>query len=138
MNFSPYVSYPATERLSLAVGISAGYGAIYSPYFYQSEQGTNKLMPMTRAYIFASGNYMINKKFILTGSAYKGINTVPNLNRQQVSADYNFSGASVGFNYKIAPGFTFGAEININSRGTYPWGMNSSVPGNVYYNPYGW
>jgi hypothetical protein len=136
MYFSPYLSYPLTNRLSLYAGVTAGYGSLYSPYF-MNEKGSVKLQPMTQFYLFAASSYQVNQKLTVTGTAYKNINTIPNLYKEKVNANYSASGVSVGFNYKIAPGLSFGAQIRIDSHNSYPYGLNSGYPGNGFYNP-GW
>lgn len=138
MYFSPYMSYPVTDKFKVFAGVTAGYSAFY-PVNKSNETNSGKLMPMTQFYLFTAGNYQVNQKLTVTGSAYKQINTMPN-DKQKVTANYSNSGVSVGFNYKFAPGFSFGAQIRVDSRNSSPWGIGSSgYPGNNSFNsPYVW
>lgn len=134
MSISPYVSYPVTNRFYLNAGISAGFGNIYLPYYYTGEQ--SQMLPMTQMFIYASGNYIVNEKLTISGSAYKRIVDVKNPNGSlHPTTSLDYQGVSVGFNYQITKNISFGAQIHFdspsNSNSLYsPYGY--SAP------PYGW
>jgi hypothetical protein len=134
MSLSPHIIYPVTDKFYLNAGISAGFGNMYLPYYITGEE--SQMLPMTQMFIHASGNYVVNNKLTVSGSAYKRIVDVKNPNSSlQPSTSIDYQGLSVGFNYKITDNISFGAQIHFNSPSNYnslysPYGY--SVP------PYGW
>lgn len=137
-SLTPHVTYPVTDRFYLQAGISAGIGNVYNPFMYSSEEQP-AMMPMTRMFLYASGNYKASEKLVITGSAYKYIMDVknPNSSYNPTQSSYNFQGVSIGFNYKITDNLSFGAQFHFDTPNT----QNSlySPLGNSYYAPtYGW
>ncbi len=128
LSFTPHVTYPVTDKFFLQAGVSLGMGNVYNPFLKVSGE-QNAMLPMTRMFLYASGNYMATEKLVITGSAYKYIMDVKNPNSSynpaQLSSDYQ--GVSIGFNYKITDNFSFGAQLHFDTPNT----------SNSYYNPMG-
>lgn len=137
-SLTPKVIYPLSERFWLEAGVQAGYGQFMVQE--NTENGTQfKMLPMTQLFIYASGNYKVNEKLVVTGSAYRQVLNNSNSNQQAVISNYINNGISVGFNYKLGSNVSFGAQIHINSRDNfnpYPGGIYNPYAG--YSNPYGW
>jgi hypothetical protein len=134
MTLSPFVSYPVTNRFGVDVGLSAGYGGLFFPN--TTLEGQPKMLPMTQLFIFASGNYKLNEKLTVSGTAFKRIVDVQNPNNSvNPTTNYNFQGASVGFNYKISNNFSFGVQLHFNSPSGY---SNYNPYGGLRVSPYGW
>ncbi len=134
MSLSPYAAYPVNDKFHLTVGISAGFGNIYLPYLYSGEN--SEMLPMTQMFIYARGNYMLNEKLTVSGSAYKRIVDVKNPNRSlKPSTSFDYQGVSVGLNYKITNNISFGAQIHFDSPA-----YNNSIYSPFEYHalPYGW
>jgi hypothetical protein len=121
---SPHVTYPLSKQFSLSAGVSMVYSNFYNPYM--AESGQDAMLPMTQMFIFASGDYYVNERLLVTGSVYKDILDVPNNNIGQIKSNYDSQGAAIGFQYKITPSISFGAQIRVDQPGFY----NT-------YNPYG-
>lgn len=135
MTLAPHVTYPLTNKLSLSAGISGGFGNIYMPYL--ASEGQSGMLPMTQMFIYASGNYQVNEKLSVSGSAYKRVIDVKNPNSSvRPATSFDYKGVSVGFNYKITNNISFGAQIHVDSPSTNynslfsPYGFSSP--------PYGW
>ncbi len=135
MTLAPHVTYPLTNKLSLSAGISGGFGNVYLPYL--ASEGQSGMLPMTQMFIYASGNYQVNEKLSVSGSAYKRVIDVKNPNSSvHPATSFDNKGVSVGFNYKITNNISFGAQIHVDSPSPdynslfSPYGF--SAP------PYGW
>jgi hypothetical protein len=136
-SISPHVTYPLSDKFWLNAGISAGINQYYMPY--SASEGINyQMFPMTQLFLYASGNYRVSNKLVLTGSVYRQYLINPQDNRQSIISNYVNNGMSVGFNYKIGSNVTVGAQVHIQSNNNNPY-----YPGNIsnaggIYNPYGW
>jgi hypothetical protein len=127
LSLSPHVTYPVSQRFYLNAGISAGFGNMYMPSFITGEE--SQMLPMTQMFIYASGNYIVNNKLTVSGSAYKRIVDVKNPNGSvQPKTSIDNQGLSIGFNYKITENISFDAHIHFNSPSNY----------NSFYSPYGY
>lgn len=135
-NITPYMSYPVNEKISLFAGASIGRYNIYSTNF--SDENSSQMLPMTRMYLFAGGNYRVSDKLVVSGTAYKQINDVPNLNSESNNNNINtdLSGFSIGFNYQITPGLSIGAQFRTNSG--YPAYNPFMAGGYLPYNSVIW
>ena len=114
---SPHATYPLTDRFSLSAGISVGHGSFYNPYL--AEQGGDLMLPMTRMFIYASGNYMLSERLSVNGTIYKQVLDVPNRNPGQTYTNLDSHGGAIGFQYKITPNISFGAQIRVEEPGFY-------------------
>jgi hypothetical protein len=114
---SPYGNYSLTDKLSISAGLSVGYGNFYNPYYYYS--GENSMLPMTRMFIYTTANYQVNDKLMVNGGVYTQIVDVPNRNPDNENSTFNSYGATLGFQYKITPNISFGAQIRVEEPGLY-------------------
>lgn len=114
---SPYVAYPLNKKFSIRAGMSVGYGGFYSPYTVSSEN--NELLPMTRMFLYVSGDYRVNDRLIVSGSIYTQVLDVPNSNPIDNNSNFNTQGASIGFQYKLTRSISVGAQIRVEDPGMY-------------------
>lgn len=136
MSISPYVSYPVSERMWFNAGISVGYSPYNPFYYYDNSHNQNNMLPMTRMFLFAQGNYRVNERLVVNGTAYKQVFDVPNSNKSLFPAtNIDYSGMSVGFNYKITKNISFGAQLQMNSPNR-PNYYSPLIQQNSFYNPY--
>ncbi len=112
---SPYATYPINNRFSLRAGVSMEYGQFYYPHY--SSAGESAMLPMTRMFLYASGNYKVNDRLDVNGGVYQQVQYVPNRNPGQTQNQYNSHGISMGFNYKITPSVSFSAQIRMEQPG---------------------
>lgn len=135
--FRPHLTYPVTDRFWITAGIQAGYNQFMVQNF--SAEGSNyKMLPMTQMFLYASGNYKVSEKLILTGTAYKQVFSESGFERRSKINSYINNGMSVGFNYKIGANLSIGAQININNNNYNPYSAGGLYPTAGYYNPYVW
>lgn len=112
---SPYASYPINNRLSLRAGVSMEYSQFYYPHY--TAPGESAMLPMTRMFLYASGNYKVNERLDVNGGVYQQVQYVPNRTPGQTQSQYNSHGISMGFNYKITPSVSFSAQIRMEQPG---------------------
>jgi hypothetical protein len=114
-SLSPYLTYPVGKRFYLNAGVSFHYANFLMPGM--GENGIPKMLPMTRMFLYASGNYLVNERLIVNGTVYKQVMDVPNRNPVSSQYKYNAQGASIGFEYKLTPNIRVGAQITIEQPG---------------------
>ena len=130
---APEFSYRVTPRFILSAGVGLEYSQFYPLYSETREQ--DNLLPMTRAFLYARGTYLVSPRLSVSGTAYKVINDVPRLSNHLSSYNLNYQGISVGFNYKFSNSFSFGFEMQMQqnpyyrSDGLIPPAGYVSVPG---------
>lgn len=134
-SISPQGNYALSERFHLLGGMGLQQGLYKMPFaFRDAEDQNNALLPMTRVYLYAGGNYLVNDKLSVSGTVYKQIMDVPNPNAPNKNAQINTQGMRVGFEYKLTPSIRIGAEIRVASPnsefGYYHPGMYNNNLGN--------
>lgn len=141
MSLTPHVNYPLNDRFWLSAGISAGFGSVYSPLMNPIEVSP-QMLPMTRLFIYAQGNYQLSERMVVNGTVYKEVSEIMVPTRDaSLTSTFSYQGMSVGVNYKITKNISFGAQLHINSPSgsgyysPYKYGNPGYVP---FYSPYGW
>jgi hypothetical protein len=138
LSITPHVIYPLSDRFWMEAGIKAGYGQYMMPV--SSSEGMDyKMLPMTQMFIYASGNYRVSEKLVVTGSAYRQVFDNAKYDRQAIISNYINNGISLGFNYKIGSNVSVGAQFHINSgNNCYPYPASGYNPYTGHSNPYVW
>jgi hypothetical protein len=113
---APSLTYSLTPRLYVTAGAGIQYSTFYS--LNSNNEGTNKMLPMTQAFLFASGTYLLSPRLAISGTVYKSALDATQLSKNSRALNYNYQGMSVGFNYKITDSFSFGIQMNIQN-GSY-------------------
>jgi hypothetical protein len=128
---SYYISPGISYRMSPRFYISSGIGLQYSTFYplYQQNEMSQKILPMTQAYIYARGTYLISPRLAVSGSVYKSLVNAPRLTENSRAMNYNYQGMSVGFNYKVTDSFSFGIQMNMQNGSYSPDGM---IPASGY------
>jgi hypothetical protein len=110
-----YVAPNLTYYINSRFAIQAGIGLERSTYHSLYETGGNgsQILPMTRAFFYARGSYLLTERLTVNGTVYKTINDVPKLSKYSSSLNYSQSGAMVGFNYKINNSLSFGFHVQM-------------------------
>jgi hypothetical protein len=125
-----YIAPNVTFYINPRFALQAGIGIERSNYraLYETGTGNGEILPMTRAFIYTRGSYMLNDRLTVSGTVYKTINDVPKLSKYSSSVNYSQTGAIVGINYKINNSLSFGFHVQMIN--------NSSQSENPYfYNP---
>jgi predicted porin len=86
------------------------------------EQKTNETI------VYASGDYQLNDKILITGSVIKNFNSPTSSKMEQAGWRNSFQMMSMGLQYKITPNITLGAQFKVVQ------GDNLYNP--LYYNMY--
>jgi hypothetical protein len=128
---APSLSYLVTPRFSFSVGVAVERS---NYYFIQSETSySDGMLPMTRAFLYSKGSYLLSPKLVLSGTVYTTMNDVPGSkdNSHPYMTNYNYRGMSLGLDYKINSSFSIGFHV-ATQNGYYP--SNSMIPpaGYVY------
>jgi hypothetical protein len=113
---SPGLSYKLTPHFYLSAGIALQYSTFY-PLYNQNET-SQKMLPMTQAFIYTKGSYFISPRLVVNGTIYKNLMDAPQLTENSRAMNYNYQGLSVGFNYKFSNSFSFGIQMNMQN-GSY-------------------
>jgi long-subunit fatty acid transport protein len=122
----PGVSYMVSSRFMLNAGIGFEYSALH-PLYQQTE--SDKMLPMTRAYMYTRGSYFLTPRLTVNGTVYKSMMDEPRLTEYSGPGKYNYQGMSVGFQYKFSKSFSFGFEMHMQN-GQYR--TNGLIPASGY------
>jgi hypothetical protein len=114
---APNLSYLVTPRLTISAGIGFEYSTLYPLYNIPNEENT--MLPMTRAFLYARGSYLLTERLVVTGSVYKTINDVPKLSQYSRPMNYNYQGIDLGIQYQINRNFSIGFNMRMNNM-SYP------------------
>lgn len=129
---APSLSYLVTPRFSLSAGVGFEYSSIYP--LYNTPENGSEMLPMTRAFLFARGSYLLTDRIIVSGSVYKSMNDVPRLYSFSRQMNYNYQGVDLGIHYQINKNFSVGfnmrmSNMNYPSSGLIPPDAIVPVPG---------
>ncbi len=129
---APSLSYLVTPRFSLSAGVGFEYSSIYP--LYNTIDNGSEMLPMTRAFLFARGSYLLTDRIIVTGSVYKTMNDVPKLNNYSRPMNYSYQGVDLGIQYQINQHFSVGfhmrmSNMNYPSSGLIPPDALVPIPG---------
>lgn len=114
---APNLSYLVTPRFTLSAGVGFEYSTLYPLYNIHDAQNT--MLPMTRAFLFARGSYLLTERLVVTGSVYKTINDVPKLSQYSRPMNYNYQGVDLGIQYQINNNFSIGFQMRMSNM-SYP------------------
>jgi len=124
---APGFTYMATPRLSFSAGIAAEYATFYPLYNESAIQ--DKMLPMTRAFLYASGSYLLSARLAVHGIVYKTLIDMPRLSEYNSAYHSNYQGVGVGVDYKISNSFSVGFQMRLQQNPVYPYYEIISPPG---------
>jgi hypothetical protein len=124
---SPSVSYQVSPRFMLSAGAGLEYSTLYP--LYKQTEGDNKMLPMTRAYLYARGSYFITPRLIVSGTVYENMMDAPRLTNNSMPVKYNYQGMSIGIQYNVSRSFSFGFEMHMRNSNFRPDGL---IPASGY------
>lgn len=129
---APRLSYYVTPRFYLSAGIGVEHANLYS--LYDSPYTESEMLPMTRAFLYAQGNYLLTEKLVLNGTVFKTMKYEPRIAQHPYLRNYNYQGVDLGLQYNINPNFSVGfhmrmSNINYQSQGLIPPDALVPVPG---------
>jgi hypothetical protein len=134
-NIAPNLNYLVSPRLKVEVGgvLTSGYNNFYQLPVSPESKSTNVVKQTNQALVYASGQYLLTDKLILTGSVYKTVNSD---NSRQINPYYlDYKGMNMGIDYKITKNMSVGAHVKIsNSNNNYLNYYNSNNSG--LFSPY--
>ena len=110
---APSLSYLVTPRFSLSAGLGFEYTSLY-PLYNMTDNGSS-MLPMTRAFLFARGSYLLTERLVVTGSVYKTMNDVPKLTQNSHPMNYNYQGVDLGIQYQINRNFSVGFHMRMSN-----------------------
>jgi hypothetical protein len=114
---SPSVSFDVSKRLTVTGGIGMAYSNMKVPLFVNSELKSGQTLNIISAFGYASGNYKYNERLNLHGTVLLQQDQVKFASNNQAQMQYK--DMLVGFDYKVAPGFTFSAQMGFSNRPGY-------------------
>jgi hypothetical protein len=129
---APQMSYQITPKLKLNTGVIFIKSNITAP----SDAALNLGQSQTRLFeqkttetvVFASGDYQLNDKLLITGTVIKNFNSPMSSKMEDAGWRNSFQMMSMGFQYKISPNMTFGAEFKMV--------QSNNLYNPLYYNLY--
>lgn len=124
----PQVTFPVSEKLSLTGGVG------YSTFFMGN--GSDNVFNSNQSnygHVFVSGNYLVNEKITLRGTAYKTFMlSPPAFGSETTYPGYDFSsqGVIMDVEYKVTDNFriNIGFEYRQQNYPMYSPGMNPINP----------
>jgi len=128
---APHFLFNPSQRLNLVVGsvFSGGQmsGHLGMPIFKEGlafGQFTTSPQNIFSATFYAVGTYQVNERLTISGAGWVERNNVQMFQPQMNPQAFNLNprGAMVGFDYRISPSFSFGAQISVRQ------GFNSLNP----------
>jgi hypothetical protein len=126
---SPSVNFDVTKRLSFTGGIGVAYTTMKAPLIINNEFKSGQQQSITSLFGYASGNYILNERLNFRGTLLLQQDQVGLSSQYQ--QQYQYKDILVGFDYKVAPGFTFSAQMGFSNRPGYsPLMMNHAYNDN--------
>ncbi len=128
---APRFSYQASERFRLTGGVVFSNSRTNASFAVPGMEGTSLFSgPMQSMLVYASGQYMVNNRLMISGTAYKNI--VPGMengNGQNLfMQNMNYQGMSMSLDYRLTKGISLGASFHYDNRpfgfGYSPYGFN--------------
>lgn len=118
---SYYIAPQLTYQFSPKFKLNTGFVFINSSSMVPSnamlnfgQQNSGILQQKTNeTIVFAKGEYQLNNKLTITGSAMKNFNSPMNAKMQENAWRNSFQMMSMGFRYKISNNMTLGAEVKM-------------------------
>jgi len=120
---SPRFQFNPNQRFSLVVG-SVFSGSQLSGHFGMPTfgMGTSPGQSMAAqpnmfsAMFYAAGTYHVNERLSISGAGWVERNNLQKFQLQMNPQAFNLNprGVMVGFDYRISPSFSFGAQINVH------------------------
>lgn len=100
--FFPSVSYPVSSKLQISGGIGIVNTSLngYRPYF-SLENGNTFNGNITNALVYVSGQYMLNDRITVSGTAYKQFTLNSNIPGFSATSGNGPSGMLMNIGYKI-------------------------------------
>jgi hypothetical protein len=111
---APNFSYLVTPRFM----VQAGFGVERSNFqsLYENNGVGNDVLPMTRAFFYARGSYLLTSNLTVNGTVFKSINDVPKLSKYSSPVRYSQNGAIIGLNYKLNSSLSIGFHIQVSNN----------------------
>ncbi len=106
---APNINYQLSSKFRLQGGLIIERSTIHT--LYNSENQSDQILPITRAYLYAGGTYMLTPNLSLSGTAYKLINDIPNSSSYLYPYYTNSQGFRLDIGYKVSNSITFGVQI---------------------------
>ncbi len=135
---APQISYALSPRFRITGGISianmsfSGYKPYYDVLSTSSYHGN-----VTSAYLFVSGQYLVNERLTVTGSAFKKFNIYDTPGTQNPFLNDEPYGGNLNIQYKIGNNVYLEGGIGFTRGASYPYyGTPAYAPIGPLYNPY--
>ena len=124
---SPTLTYPVSKKFIISGGISVVNTSLYGfkPY-YSFPEGTSYSGNITQATLWVSGQYLLNDRLTITGTAYKTIDILGEKPGNSPFYKNNPQGAYFNVGYKISDNIHIEAGFGYSQGGRYSYGY----PGN--------
>jgi hypothetical protein len=120
LSISPGLSYKISPEFILSAGLIAE--RMY--YYPVHSAGDDDMLPMTRAFLYAKGSYLLSPRLVLSGTAYKSTGNAifyPDYSHDNMRIrNYDYQGVDFGIDYKLSRSFSIGIHMRVQDRGYYP------------------
>ena len=118
---SPHLTYSLNKRLSLSGGISIINTSMNGQFYGPLSNGESSFSGnYTTSLVYLSGQYLMNDRVTLTGTAYKQFNMTGNLPGYKGYLKNDLQGFYMNVRYKIMKNVEFEAGFGY-SQGSYPF-----------------
>jgi hypothetical protein len=123
---APNLTYKVSPRFLVQAGIGLERSNFYSLY---NSNDSRDILPMTQAFVYARGSYLISSNLTVDGTVYKTFNDVPKLSGYSPAVRYSQNGAIVGINYKLNNSISIGFHVKMSNNS---YNFQNSDPFNPY------
>jgi hypothetical protein len=129
---NPSFNYKLSEKFTLIIGGGMAYSSFTAPLLTRSgELLTGQNQHVKSLFAYAAGQYHLNPRLNINGMVMVQQDIWGGLGNQTSKQQYK--DVLLGFDYKVAPGFTFSGQVGFSNRPGYNPFMPDSY-GNGFYN----
>jgi hypothetical protein len=126
----PQITFPISDKFSLKAGI--GYSTLF---FGGDNQSMYSSAPTSYGHLFVSGDYIVNEKITLRGTAYKtfslGSNPMVAGENESVINDFSSQGFIMDIEYKVTENFRVNVGVEYRQQ-NYPFYQPGMMQSNQF------
>jgi hypothetical protein len=106
---APNFNYRLSPKFLIHAGLIYEKSSIHT--LYSVDNQSDKIIPMTRTYVYAGGTYLVGPKLSISGSVFKLINNTSKSANYQYPYYMNTQGFQLDLNYKVSNSISVGFQV---------------------------
>lgn len=126
---NPVFSFQASQRFRLSGGVVFSSGHLNAPFMTPGTESSGFFSgPSQSMLVYTSGQYMVNSRLLITGTAYKNFSPTRSFDAGFPHQNLDFHGMSMSMDYKLTKGISLGASFHYDNR-PFGFGYQPMYPG---------